>query len=360
MSKLVVSNGAFSSLLMSSVLNDRQDKNDDIYYLGYFKTLDKTKYSEILSFTSLLIPYKKNYHLINYTVMGNLDFTTIRDDLHEKNISEIYLPINSSTVKMYKALKKVFINANFVLYEEGLMSYVKPILSSSVRKLVKKYPSYYNFYTENMKSFMKKYCGNNLHAISRDKILENISIVNKNMILNLPEINPDNNYALVLPQYYHQNDPKKTTKLVAMYRKNIDLLICSGYKIIFKEHPKAQICYSDLLKEFFNPKDFIIFDSIGTLPVELVVSKLNIKILFSVYSTSLYTLPYLFSVKSRTSYMMLKERMDIFSIYPYLSAFITRKMIFDISDLASNNLFKRKNIILNSYLKMIKFVKDIF
>ncbi|MDR0484470.1 MAG: alpha-2,8-polysialyltransferase family protein [Alphaproteobacteria bacterium] len=368
MKRILIANGAFSGMLLASIL---QDNGDDNFFLGYFKNIKPEKSEALFTFFNYLIKTKKNLNFFAYKKRFSFDFQKLENDLEGNDISEIYLPINSSTKQIYKSFKNRYPKVNFIFYEEGLMSYVKPLLDSSLRKIMQGYKSYYIFYHEKLKNLLQNsFPSINFQTIVKDDLLKNIKVVQEELSPLFNHAN-DYNYALVLPQYYYQNNKKKTTKVLQLYYENIKKLILNDYKIIFKDHPKAKLKYSTDLKPRFNSDDFLLFEEVVSLqnshlpnnkllemleiiPVEVVAHKVKIDLVFSVYSTSLFTFQYLFNIKPQIDTKMLDNRINIFSLYPTLSALITKNTL--IACNSNKKILYTNNKLLKILIIMLKLI----
>jgi hypothetical protein len=388
MKRILIVNGSFSSLVLSSILKNQNNRENNTnvsnFCLGYFKNVSPEKSQELFNFFNLLIDTDKNINFFAYKKNFVFDFNELSHALNTTSVDEIYIPINSSTKKIHKLFMYHYPKASFIFYEEGLMSYIKPLFDKSLRKIMAKSENYYLFYDEKLKNLLSKsFPKINFKTIIKEKILENIKTV-QSAITGLIDLDKANNmknlyshntyrlipseqneikYCLVLPQYYHQGNNKKTEKIIAMYYNNMKNIIDNGYKIIFKDHPKAKLKYSDTLKNMFSPENFILFEDLSNknlevFPVEVVANVLKIDMVFSVYSTSLFTFKHLFNIRTFTSYKMLEERENIWSIYPTFSALITKNIISNLFDNKqnSNKLLYSENKLLKILILMLKLI----
>lgn len=151
MNRLLVTNGAFTTLLLSAILAERTkgSTTEQNYLLYYFTTLTPEKVNFQLDFANFFFNCKKDFNLLEYKKKFGFNLTPLKNQLPD--IQEIYLPINSTTKKWYKLLYKIYPNSNFVFYEEGLMSYIKGLYDNSLQRLLKKYATYYLFYNNALK-----------------------------------------------------------------------------------------------------------------------------------------------------------------------------------------------------------------
>ncbi|MCL2567596.1 MAG: alpha-2,8-polysialyltransferase family protein [Alphaproteobacteria bacterium] len=360
MKRILIANGSFSSLVLASLLQGKLNAGDNNFFLGYFKNTSLEKSKALFAFFNYLITAQKNLNFFDYKSSFNFDFKKLDSDLGEKDIDEIYIPINSRTKQIYKSFKKHYGTASFIFYEEGLMSYVKPLLDFSLRKIMRKNQNYYIFYHEKLRNLLlKSFPFINFQTITKDSLLESIRTIQKTLLqydnkikLNMQKEQQGfikaphaDKYVLVLPQYYFEKNAGKTKKIINMYYENIQRLITEGYTVIFKDHPKAALKYSAELKPCFSPQSFLLFEDImirdklnltgsneilkilEILPVEVVAEKIKINAVFSVYSTSLFTFKHLFNIDPLTDIKMLDYRINIFSLYPTLSALLVKNTL---------------------------------
>lgn len=351
MNRLLVTNGAFTTLLLSAVLAEQEEHSNksNNYLVYYFKTLTTEKITYQLNFANFFFNYKKHFNLLAYQKKFSFNLTLLKNQLPD--IQEIYLPINSTTKKWYKLLYKIYPKANFIFYEEGLMSYIKGLYDGSLKALLKKHSAYYLFYSSTIQKLFPK----EFQAISKQSLLHNIQRYQEHHTILKNNYSVSYKYALVLPQYYFQHDKTKRQKLEDLYIYHIKLLIKNGYHILFKDHPKSNQSYYPILQKTCGEKNFTLLNEIDNLPIEIIGNLIKISLVFSVYSTSLFTLPYLFNIPAVTSYAMLSQRMNTFSLYPALIAEFTHQHI---PDLESNNL--KYNKLLYLYRKVLTFIYKIF
>ncbi|MDR2008738.1 MAG: alpha-2,8-polysialyltransferase family protein [Alphaproteobacteria bacterium] len=338
MKRILIANGSFSSLVLASSLKDKLQENDNNFFLGYFKNANPEKSQTLFTFFNYLIKTSKNLNFFDYKSGLQFNFQKLDSDLEQADIDEVYIPINSRTKQIYKSFKKHYPAAAFIFYEEGLMSYVKVLLDIPLRRIMRETQNYYIFYHEKLKNLLSNsFPAISFQTIPKANLLENITTIQKNLaqlesgaeegaVASL-QSSQSKKYALVLPQYYFENNVRKTNKIIEMYAQNIQKLIADGYTIIFKDHPKAKLKYSTSLISCFNPKDFLLFENImggehnqeyskmlQILPVEVITNKIKIDTVFSVYSTSLFTFPYLFNIPAKTDDAMLDNRRNICSL----------------------------------------------
>jgi len=351
MNRLLVTNGAFTTLLLSAVLAEQKKDptNSNNYLLYYLKTLNPERISFQLNFANFFFNYKKHFNLLEYQRKFSFNLTLLKNELSD--IQEIYLPINSTTKKWYKLLYKIYPKASFIFYEEGLMSYIKGLYDHSLQKLLKKHSTYYLFYNATIKHLFPK----EFKPINKQSLLNNIQQYQAHHPVLKNNYPTSYKYALVLPQYYFQKHKKKYKQLEDLYIYNIKLLIKNGYHILFKDHPKSTQSYYSVLQRICGKENFTLLKEIDNLPVEIIGNLIKISLVFSVYSTSLFTLPYLFNIPALTSYTMLSQRINTFSLYPALIAEFTQQYI---PDLESKSL--KYNKLLYLYRKMLTLIYKIF
>ncbi len=296
---------------------------------------NKNILSQLFSAESLLIWQKyKTFFGFNESKFK----TDIANLSNAKQVKNIYLPINSSSVKLHKKLKKIYPKSNFFLYEEGLLSYIKPVFNKKLQKLLMAYESFfvgYDLLNNYLSHFLAKA---KINIISKAHLLQAIDIVK----INQPILqNTDKKYCLILPQYYYLSSKKKFAKLIELYKIEIENLKKLGYSVLIKEHPKAKQQISTLLSgvEVLNTNSPAI--------IEQIMPNLKINLVFSVYSTCLLSLSYFFGLNAITSKAMLKQRINYYSFYPTLSALLI------------NNLFNSLSCGIINHKKEVK-ISDFF
>ena len=356
MNRLIFSNGVWTSIVVSSILQDKTNNEDNNFLCGYFKNSLETLNAHNFTFSKLLLNYKHCINFLDYKKSFYFNSKQFKKDLNNVEINEIYLPVNSTTYNRYKILNKIYPLAKFYFYEEGLMSYIKPLIDRKLKQIMAKSVNYYLIYTSAIHDFLQNNCKNvKFTMIDKSAILSVIALANSKISLDVMYQDPNKKYALILPQYYYENKPKKLNKLILQYKEQIEYLINSGYVVLFKEHPKAKSSFYNILLPYFSKEDIILLPVASKYPVEMLMSNMQIDLIFSAYSTSLFTFKYLFNKKTLTSASMLLDRMNIFSIYPYLSCAFTMQFIDNIDCNINKNIVDRKKILYNCYYKLIKY-----
>ncbi|MFL1781200.1 hypothetical protein ABSA28_00920 [Candidatus Hepatincolaceae symbiont of Richtersius coronifer] len=393
LNRLIISNGPYTSIISSSIVNSFStplgSKVENNYFLGYFKSISTSNHKLQYDLAKLGLDYKKLLSFNDYFKLSIFDQQQFLRSTDNSTFYEIYLPINSTTKRWHKIFSKLYPQCNFCFYEEGLMSYIKPIFDRKLRKIMANATNYYIFYHPQLKVLLNHYCPKiKFSQISKKAILQQLNTVKtcinvkvieqysplamESLEMAQEEIKKN---ALILPQYYYHNQPRKFRITLALYKKNIGKLLAFNYRILFKDHPKTKSSFFDLLQSKPSPievkPDFILLQELENYPIEIFANSLKPDLVFSVYSTSLWSLPYFFNIKTFTSYEMLDQRLNFLSIYPTLSCLLTKNMIKDINEAllepkeihdnlfaktAFNEPFKTKNIFLNCYIKLLRII----
>lgn len=355
--RLFISNGPYTSLILSSLIEllPRSSKDFNIL-LGYFKNIDnKNKQLSILDTTF----FTRNLSLLSYNNFFKFNCKHFHSHTNYKIFDSIYLPINSNTIKWYKIFKKLYPKAEFNLYEEGLLSYIKPIFSRKLRAIMKKTTNHYMFHNSYLKNMVSYYCPQiKFTTINKVSILNNIEKIKTKFNVIKPFFKEEYEKSVViLPQYYYQNNKKKFAVLSNNYINYIEQFIKQGYKVFFKDHPKSNSSLYNFLQSQLNDNNKFILLKDEDLPIEILIDTIKPQFIFSIYSTSLFTLPYLYNISALTSLKMLEERINWFSLFPSLSCILVKKIIPNIENQPLEyanveNCFKTNNKMLDYFINL--------
>ena len=108
---------------------------------------------------------------------------------------------------------------------------------------------------------------------------------------------------------------------IQLYANNINKLLNMGYHVYFKEHPKTPNMFFKPLSEIIKNPNFETLGPYAVLPMETLVPFLRPCAIVSMFSSSLFTMPWIFNIPSFT-FMPNKEFKDhkIFGIAHMLVA----------------------------------------
>jgi hypothetical protein len=371
--RLILSNGPFTSIIALSIFFTSYKKNDKTFILGYFKNISKDKQNINQNiYETNDVKIDSIYNIFDYyTSLKIISKKSLRLDLPDK-LDEIYIPINTKSYYWYKIFANIS-KAKIIFYEEGMFSYIKPIFSTKLRSVMSKSKNYYVFYNDNLKTLLLQNCPNVLfEQIEKNNLKLIIENYGKSLNIDTSYLqkypNSNTKYALIVPQYYFQNKKNKYQALISDYTTIINSLIDNGYKILLKDHPKGNKKLYNLIQ--CPNKEENIIELNANYPIEVFYSQLNVNLVFSVYSTSLFTLDYLYNAKVFTSNKMLNNRISLLSIFPTLTALLAKYNIKKIEDMLNINqsniidnkdinpaiLSNEKNIILNISIKILQYI----
>lgn len=88
-----------------------------------------------------------------------------------------------------------------------------------------------------------------------------------------------------------------------LYKRNIENLLKKGYLVYFKEHPKTPLMFFNNLKKQITDPNFVNLDSFNILPVEVLVPMISPVAVVSMFSSALFTVPWIFSIPAFTFFM---------------------------------------------------------
>ena len=307
-------------VLVSAVLQQMQVDSKDIVGISYNRANLKT---DILSNTSIpeVLQDSKIFNWFYFKLRYRFNKELFIKKVGNK-YKNILLPINSSASSIYNILYKIYPNANFIFYEEGLLSYVKPVFSYTLAKIMKKHISYYIGYDilDNYLDYYLKFL--NINKIDKKLLL---GIFNKYRSKEIIKLDNKKKYCLFLPQYYFQRNKQKLVHLIHSYTLLFNKLIDEGYYIILKDHPKSSISILNNIKQKVNEDRLIIVNS-NIIAEKLCFSR-SPEILFSVYSTGLLSMSYFFGINAVSNRVLLNQRINYLSFYPTVSALLIKFFI---------------------------------
>lgn len=355
MANLIFFNGVYTLSVVASLPNINSNNSNNIL-VAYLKNQRGSAYANV-NYANLI---KHSKCLSWFYFKQTFGFKQNKFTQYVNNCSNIYLPINSSTVKIYTVLKKIYPLANFIFYEEGLFSYIKPVFNKQLNRLLNIYTSYYIGYNV-LNKYLNYYLGKaKINIINKQNLL---SVFNKNTAT--ININPSVNkkYCLMLPQYYYQNNKIKFNKLAKLYASKINQLQRNNYVVIFKQHPKAKVNLLNYIAKYTNITNVVVINN----PVAAESIRFNVPIssIFSVYSTSLLSINYLYNIPAFSCLKMLKLRENLWSFYPTLTALLIKYNINYINCVTIDTnrdvskIFKTKNILFNFFVKMFIVTKSV-
>lgn len=351
MANLIFFNGVYTLSVVSSLPNINQGNN---ILVAYLKNQRNSAYANV-NYANLI---NNNTCLSWFYFKQKFGFKQNQFTQYVPNCSNIYLPINSSTVKIYNVLKKIYPLANFIFYEEGLFSYIKPLFNKKLNYLLSLYNSYYIGYNL-LNNYLNYYLAKaKVNLINKQNLL---NIFSKNTVT--INITPNNNkkYCLMLPQYYYQNNKRKFNQLAKLYASKINQLQNNNYVVIFKQHPKAKVNLLNYIAKYTSIANVVVINN----PVAAESIRFNVPIskVFSVYSTSLLSINYLYNIPAFSCLKMLKLRENLWSFYPTLTALLIKYNINYINCVTIDTnrdvskIFKTKNILFNFFVKMLIVTK---
>lgn len=88
-----------------------------------------------------------------------------------------------------------------------------------------------------------------------------------------------------------------------LYIKNIKRLLNLGYFVYFKEHPKTPNMFFKNLAQIINHPNFQTVGPYAVLPMETLINLLEPSAVVSMFSSSLFTIPYLFDIPAFTFFV---------------------------------------------------------
>jgi hypothetical protein len=360
---LVFSNGIYTSFLLYGVLKQNYEPQSNVephnietqnnVFVLYLSKKNNILIEQNKNILNQLFNTKKSLLWQNYKTFFSFKVNKFKADIGNvsgvEEIKNIYLPINSSSVKLHKELKKVYPQSNFIFYEEGLLSYIRPVFNKHLRQLLIKYKSFfvgYDILNNYLKHFLPNAC---ISIINKSYLLQAIDIIKVNIKISN---NSTKKYCILLPQYYYISSKKKFTELVNLYKIEINNLKQLGYEIVIKEHPKTSVKISNLLQEVE------VLNSDTPLIIEQLMPNLKIDLVFSVYSTSLLSLSYFFNINAISSKAMLNQRINYYSFYPTLSALLINNLFYSLNYGIINkekkadikDIFKSNNKLFNFFI----------
>lgn len=359
---LIISNGYYTSINAISIIKQLKINKKHIDLFAYFKQICYVK--EQLELTQKAFNINKIFYYLNY-LHKNKSFNSEKF-MEDSNSSYSYvlIPINSSTKKWVKIIKKMYPDIEIIFFSEGLLSYIKPTLDISLRKIIDKNKVFFNKYDEEVSNIIKNNF-TNPYFINNDIVKSSLSDLKKHIYVDLFGYNLESSKnVLFLPQYYHLNNLSKNHKKLKNYKNIVLNLINKGYTVLVKDHPKTDNkVYDYLYKSIQDNSKLINLTCIQGYPIELFIDELNVDLIFSVYSTGMLNACSLFDIPSFSSKVMLQERLKSLSLYPFASCYLIDMLFPKIEDfldyykndakLYFNNYKKRRTKVRFSYITVL-------
>lgn len=332
---LIISNGYYTTLVAIAILKQLNIDKKPKYLLGYFKQLS-TSIEESIELSKQAWNFNEVFDY-NLFYRHQFSFEAFGKACKKIKFCNIFIPINSSTKKWYKGLKKLYPSARFIFYEEGLLSYLKPVFDLKLKKIINQNVCFYNNFNKSLNYLVENSfssVGKSICFIKEEFFYAAMHDIKSLLDISFSKLKlSQSKNVLFIPQYYHNNNEYLFFKKIKQYLQIISLLITNGYTVLIKDHPKDSGSIS--IEKYFrillrdNPK-VIYLNHISQFPIELFINDLNVQFLFSVYSTTLFSANSIFKLPVFTSYKMLQERIKSFSFYPAVSCSLVKNAVPDL------------------------------
>ena len=341
--------GPWQIIMLASALrqacgDSNDSKYDEHYLILYAKSgLTEARKDTMLKIANSVWKWKRIIWLNDlfdsksdchrYTILGfNKILVGLKEKIGIRKFNEIW------TCQLHSALEKIlveaYLEADIVLYEDGLATYTNLWSSPNnfrhplkLLKLAKHYleqtiPSGRVYNTLRLShhyicrvSKIYLYLANTSLA---DKLLPNIkkiTIENKNLkdtistccsLASIQEkclqrFDRQSKSVLILGQCFAQGGSLEWEQELSIYCQIVNQLLEKKYRVIWKEHPRtATKPFFPELSQKYSSKDFVEIQFPFSLPIELVAEQVGISACVAASSTALFSLPKLYNIKAYT------------------------------------------------------------
>ena len=195
--------------------------------------------------------------------------------------------------------------ADLYFVEDGTATYLKMDNAEIINKRAKKI--FTLNYFDKIKPFVSLYEGVPCEQINKEILKDVFAFLSKQIKFNLE---PKEKSIIFCAQNISLSQIAMTYEdELKLYISNIKKLLDLGYFVYFKEHPKTpNMFYKNLIK-FIQHPNFSTLGAYAVVPMETLVPYLKPCAVVSMFSSSLFTMPWLFNIPSFT-FMPNKEFKD--------------------------------------------------
>ncbi len=314
--RLFITTGLISLINAEAIIKNLDNTNAE-NYLIICTSIYKKEFEDFNK--RLILPEYFNSVDFCYEYDGTISLNNIDTPEYIKEFDEIY------TTAQYH-YKNIFKHTKIYLIEEGISSYFD---MDNIN-----YDNVQNIY---LSEYLGKIKYQNIDRESKVKLLNKDDIkfvieqIRQKNNINVSHLKQDNQ-VLMLSQYIY-NQIMSNEDVVDFYKSYIDILLESGYNVLFKSHPRFSDKTINTLKEIYKSDNrFQIFPEDIKYPVELLIPDLDLKAIVTSMSggafncAHLYNIPcYGFGAKlmNHPSEYIMKYKNIFLNYLPHISEFIT-------------------------------------
>lgn len=235
---------------------------------------------------------KKNFKEEKKHVLS-FDVKKFKDSIGNVEFDEIY------SVYIHGAANYLFNqypNADLFFVEDGTAAYLKMENSELINKRAKKI--YTINYFDKIVPYISSYENVPTVQINKDILKEVFENLSAKIKFNLEQKDKvvifcaQNISMSQIAMTYHEE--------LMMYERHIRRLLSMGYFVYFKEHPKTPNMFFRNLSPLINNPNFANVGAYAVLPMETLVYLLKPCAVVSMFSSALFTVPWLFDIPSFT------------------------------------------------------------
>ena len=357
--RLFIVSGTFTTAIAATLIKQLKDENTENYLVSIAPTIYENLDNHISIATQQLglfkdikfyfdfCPPKKMFkeekkHILSFNVKK------FKDSIENIEFDEIY------SVYIHGAANHLFNqypNADLYFIEDGTATYLKMDNAEFINKRAKKI--YTLNYFDKVIPFVSSYENLKTEQIDKNILKDIFAFLSKKISF---KIEPKENSIIFCAQNISLSQIAMThEEEIQLYTKNINKLLNMGYHVYFKEHPKTPNMFFTPLSKIIKNPNFETLGPYAVLPMETLVPFLKPCAVVSMFSSSLFTMPWLFNIPSFT-FMPNKEFKDhkIFGIaHMLVASFIPPiEFIHRDSQITKNNF----NLFLKSTLQIEKNV----
>ncbi len=323
--RLFIVSGTFTTAIAATLVKQLGNINTENYIVSIAPTIYENLdehikavvnqlglFKDIKFYFDFCLPKKmfkeEKKHILSFNVKK------FKDSIGNIEFDEIYsVYIHGAANYLFNQYPK----ADLFFVEDGTATYLKMDNAEIINKRAKKIFTL-NYFNK-IKPFASLYEGVPCEQINKEILKDVFAFLSKQIRFN---IEPKQKSIIFCAQNISLSQIAMTYEdELKLYIANIKKLLNLGYFVYFKEHPKTPNMFYKNLVKFIQHPNFSTLGAYAVVPMETLVPYLKPCAIVSMFSSSLFTMPWLFDIPSFT-FMPNKEFKDhkIFGIAHMLIA----------------------------------------
>ena len=302
--RLFIVSGVFTTAIAAAIIKQIGNENTENYIVSIAPTIYENLdehirmavkqlgvFKDLKFYFEFCLP-KKNFkeekkHVLSFNVRK------FKDSIGNVEFDEIY------SVYIHGAANYLFNqypNADLYFVEDGTATYLKMDNAEFINKRAKKI--YTLNYFDKITPFVTSYEGVPSVQISKEILQDIFAFLSKNIKF---QLEPKEKSIVFCAQNISISQIAMTYEdELKLYVNNIKKLLDLGYFVYFKEHPKTPNMFFGNLSQIIKHPNFATVGPYAVVPMETLVPYLKPCAVVSMFSSSLFTIPWLFNIPSFT------------------------------------------------------------